>query len=87
MQVLVSVILGAIAGWLASLIMKAKSGGLIINIVLGIVGSFVGKMLFDALNVKTGSGWLGSVITATVGAIVVIALIRWIVKSVTKKKS
>lgn len=76
MQLLVAVIIGAISGWLAGLIMKAGSGGLLVNIILGILGSFVGSWLFTQLNISTSGGWLGNIITATVGAIVLIVLAR-----------
>lgn len=72
MDLLVSVIIGAVAGWLAGLIMKSGSGGLLVNIILGILGGFVGNWLFRTLDISTSGGWLGSIITSTVGAIILI---------------
>jgi uncharacterized membrane protein YeaQ/YmgE (transglycosylase-associated protein family) len=76
MGILIAVIIGAVAGWLAGLIMKSNTGGVLFNIILGIVGSFVGHWLFGQLNVSAESTILGELITATVGAIVLIVLAR-----------
>jgi len=83
MELLVGIILGAIAGWLASKIMKSNSNGLLLNIILGIIGSFVGVNIFEFLGFNTAQNWIGSIITATVGAIILIAVTRIIFK---KKK-
>ena len=80
MKILVSVLIGAIAGWLAVKMMKSKSGGVLVNILLGIIGGFVGNWLFDILNLSTNGGWLGSIITSTFGAISLIALLRYLRK-------
>ncbi|MEX1191682.1 MAG: GlsB/YeaQ/YmgE family stress response membrane protein [Brumimicrobium sp.] len=76
MGILIAVIIGAVAGWLAGLIMKSNTGGLLFNIILGIVGGFVGNWLFRELNVSTESSFLGELITATVGAIILILIAR-----------
>lgn len=81
MGVLVAVLLGAAAGWLASRVMKANSGGALLNIILGILGGFVGNWLFDLLNVSVDGSWLGRLITAFVGAIVLIVGARMIFKT------
>lgn len=70
MQFLSGIILGAIAGWIASKIMNSK-GGLIRNIIMGIIGGSVGTALFHAVGLSA-SGYLGSVIVSVVGACVVI---------------
>lgn len=80
MEVLVAVLIGAVAGWLAGMVMKSKSGGALINIILGIIGGFVGNWLFGILGVSAGGSWLGAIITATVGAVVLIAIGRMIMK-------
>lgn len=80
MGTLISVLLGAIAGWLASKIMKSKSGGILLNIILGILGGFVGNWVFDFLNVSVDGSWVGRIITATVGAILLIVGARFLLK-------
>lgn len=69
--------IGALAGWLASLIMKGKSRGILINLVVGIIGALLGGFLFDLLGLSLG-GFIGSLVTALVGAIVLLALVRLI---------
>ena len=68
-------IVGALAGWLGSLLFKGSGSGLIMNILLGIVGAIVGGWIFQKLNITVG-GFTGSVITAAVGAFVVLWLYR-----------
>ena len=72
--------IGAIAGWLAGTLVKGGGFGLLGNIIVGIVGAFVGGYLFGALGISTG-GIFGSIITATVGAIVLIFVIRVLKKA------
>ena len=84
MHILISVLIGAVAGWLASKLMKSTSNGLFFNIILGILGGYVGRWLFDFFNVSTGS-WLGTIITATIGAIILIATVRYFTKNMKRK--
>jgi uncharacterized membrane protein YeaQ/YmgE (transglycosylase-associated protein family) len=77
---LIILAIGAVAGWLAGLIMKGGGFGLIADIIIGIVGAFVGGWLFGQLGISIGTGILNAIITATVGAIVLIAIIRIIKK-------
>ncbi|MEP1740521.1 MAG: GlsB/YeaQ/YmgE family stress response membrane protein [Kangiellaceae bacterium] len=72
--------IGAVAGWLAGTIMKGGGFGLIGNIVVGIVGAVVGGFVFGFLGISTG-GLIGSIITATVGAVVLLAIVRVIKKA------
>jgi uncharacterized membrane protein YeaQ/YmgE (transglycosylase-associated protein family) len=81
-QLLVTLLIGAVAGWLAGKITKGGGFGIIMNIVLGIVGAVVGGWLFGILGITIGGEWVGPIVTATVGAIVLIVLIGFI----TRKK-
>lgn len=74
MDILVTLIIGAIAGWLGSLIFRGSGFGLIGNIVIGILGSFVGSWFLGLLNFSFGGGTLGAILTGAVGAIVILAL-------------
>jgi uncharacterized membrane protein YeaQ/YmgE (transglycosylase-associated protein family) len=69
---------GAIAGLLASLVVGG--GGLLYYVIIGVVGSFVGGILFNALkiNLSTGSTIVNQIITSAVGAIIVVILARMI---------
>ena len=71
--------IGAVAGWLAGLVVKGSGFGLLVNIVMGIVGAFVGGWLFGMLGVSLGGGLIGTILTAAAGAVfllVVVGLIR-----------
>ncbi|MBZ0283869.1 MAG: GlsB/YeaQ/YmgE family stress response membrane protein [Anaerolineae bacterium] len=78
-NIIVWIIVGAIAGWLASIVMKTNhQQGLIQDIVVGIIGGFLGGIILNALNVGGGvSGLnLASILTAFIGAVVLLALLR-----------
>ena len=74
MSLLVVLLVGAIAGWLAGQVMKGSGYGLITNIILGVVGSFVGNWLFGQLGIdlNLGNGIVESILTAAAGAVVVL---------------
>jgi len=74
--ILVIVIVGALAGWLAGLIVKGYGFGLLGNIVVGIVGAFIAGLLFPRLGFSLGSGIAGGVLHATVGAVILLLLIK-----------
>ncbi len=71
-SLLIFLALGAVAGWLAGLLMRGGGYGLLINIILGIIGSMVGGWLFGVLGISVGNDLLGSLITAVAGAVVVL---------------
>ena len=77
MNIVWFIIIGMVAGWLAGQIMKGGGFGVIGNIVVGVVGAFLGGMIFKLLGLAWG-GLLGSLIVATIGAIVLIFLVRLI---------
>ncbi len=74
-SLLVLLLIGAVAGWLAGQIMKGYGFGLIGNIVVGIVGAFVAGLVFPAIGISLGSGIIASVIHATIGAVILLFLI------------
>lgn len=76
MGILATLVIGALAGWLGSVLYKGSGLGLIGNIVVGVLGSFVGFWLFGLLNISLGEGWIGSIITGAIGAIVILFLIN-----------
>jgi uncharacterized membrane protein YeaQ/YmgE (transglycosylase-associated protein family) len=78
MEILVILIIGAVAGWLGSTVYKGSGLGLIGNIIVGIVGSYVGYWLLGKLGVSLGGGWVGAILTGAVGAIVILFLLNLI---------
>ena len=71
-----SILIGILAGFLASRIMKDGDKGCFMNMVLGILGGFVGGYLFQFLGIEPRDSILGALITATIGAICLIWLAR-----------
>jgi uncharacterized membrane protein YeaQ/YmgE (transglycosylase-associated protein family) len=78
MGILASLIIGAIAGWLAGLIVRGAGFGLIGNIVVGIIGALVAGWLLPRLGIVLASGTLGSILDATVGAVIVLVILSLI---------
>jgi uncharacterized membrane protein YeaQ/YmgE (transglycosylase-associated protein family) len=76
----VMAIVGAIAGWLAGKIVSGYGFGLIGNIVVGIVGAFVAGLLLPALGFTLGGGFLSAIVHSTIGAVVLLFLIRLVKK-------
>lgn len=85
MNILAWVLLGVVAGWLASVIMKTNATqGPVMDIVLGVVGAFIGGFLMNSIGSPGVTGFnLYSIAVATVGAIVLIALGRVLRSSTT----
>lgn len=78
MDILWILIVGAIAGWLGSVIFKGSGLGLIGNIIVGILGSFVGYWALGKLGVSFGSGVLASILTGALGAIIILFILNLI---------
>ena len=73
MGVLAWILIGLIAGWLAAKITNAPRG-LLRNLIVGLVGSLLGGFLFSKLGVRVVPDFWGELITATIGAVVFLAL-------------
>jgi uncharacterized membrane protein YeaQ/YmgE (transglycosylase-associated protein family) len=80
MNILWYLIIGGVAGWLAGQIMKGRGFGILGNIVVGIVGGIVGGMMLGLLGFQ-GSGLIASLVTALLGAIVLLAIVGAIKKA------
>lgn len=76
MDIILWLIIGAVAGWLAGTIMKGGGYGLLWDIILGIVGAAIGGYLLGGL--FSSLGIVGSIITAVIGAVVLVFVIRLI---------
>jgi uncharacterized membrane protein YeaQ/YmgE (transglycosylase-associated protein family) len=80
LNLIISIIIGGVAGWLASLIMNTK-GGIIKNVVLGIIGGFVGGYVLGLLNISLPfNDTISTIITSLIGACLVILVARLISK-------
>lgn len=69
-QLTVFLAIGAVAGWLAGVIMKGGGFGLVGNIITGVLGAVLGGWLFGLLGISIGGEWVGPLVTAVVGAVV-----------------
>lgn len=78
---LVFLAIGAIAGWLAGTILKGGGFGLAGNLIVGILGALLGGWLFKLLKISLGGEWFGPIVTATVGAVVLLFVIGLFKKS------
>jgi uncharacterized membrane protein YeaQ/YmgE (transglycosylase-associated protein family) len=75
-SLLIFLVVGAIAGWLAGLIVKGGGFGLIGNIVVGVVGAFIAGLIFPAIGLAFGGGILAAILHATIGAVILLVVIR-----------
>ena len=77
MGILSWIIFGALAGWVASMIAGTnREMGWLENIIVGIVGAFIAGWLFPRLGFAIGGGILGSIINATIGAVILLLLVK-----------
>ncbi len=75
-SLLIALVIGAIAGWIAGAVVKGGGFGLVGDIVLGIVGALLAGWIFPTLGISLGGGWLGAIISAAIGAIIILVLIK-----------
>jgi len=75
-SLLVLLVVGLIAGWLASVVVGGIGQGLVGDIVVGIIGAFIGGWLFHKLAIGAPGGMLGSIVVAFVGAVVLLIVLR-----------
>ncbi|RVT94281.1 GlsB/YeaQ/YmgE family stress response membrane protein [Sphingomonas crocodyli] len=74
MDLIIFLIVGGIIGWLASIVMRTDAQqGIILNVIVGIVGSFIGGVLFGR---TLGGGGLGGWISAFLGAVILLAIVN-----------
>jgi len=73
----VTILIGALAGWLGSVVFRGRGYGLVGNIIVGIAGGFVGYWLLGKIGIFLG-GWLGAILTGAIGAVVILFLFHLI---------
>jgi uncharacterized membrane protein YeaQ/YmgE (transglycosylase-associated protein family) len=72
---LLFLLIGVVAGWLAGRLLRGGGLGLVGNLIVGVIGAFIGGWLFSRLGVSVGGGLIGSLVMATIGAMVLLFLI------------
>jgi len=75
-SLIIMLIIGAAAGWLAGQIVKGYGYGLVGNIAIGIVGAVVAGYLLPRIGLSMGGGFIEAIISATIGAVILLLLIR-----------
>ncbi len=77
-SIIVWLIVGAIAGWLAGLIVKGGGFGLLGNIVIGIIGAVVAGWLLPQLGIRLGPGVISAIINSAIGGVIVLVILSLI---------
>jgi len=75
-SLLIILVVGVIAGWLAGQIVRGTGFGLLGDLIIGIVGAFFGGWLLPQLGVHLGAGMVAAIANATIGAIILLLLLR-----------
>lgn len=79
------IVVGLIAGFLASMVMRGGGYGIVGDIIVGIVGAILGGWLFSLLGISAGGGLIGSIIIAFIGACILIAILRAVSGGFTRR--
>ena len=82
MGILWAIVIGAIAGQLAGLLMRGKSYGILWNIVIGVVGGVIGKWVFYILHITAVDKTWGELLTSFIGAVILL----WVISLIKKKR-
>ena len=81
MGLIFTILIGIAAGWLAGQFMKGSSYGLVGDLILGVLGSVVGGWIFGLLGLFSGGGIIGQLVVSTIGAVALVALVRFLKKA------
>jgi uncharacterized membrane protein YeaQ/YmgE (transglycosylase-associated protein family) len=76
-SLLVILVVGLIAGWLAGKLVRGAGFGLFGNMAVGVVGAFIGDWLLPRLHIHLGAGIIAAIVNATIGAAILLFLIRF----------
>lgn len=80
LNLILFLVIGVVAGWLAGRILKGGGFGLVGDLVVGVIGALLGGWLFGLLHISLG-GIVGSLVTAVVGAVVLLYVVRLLKKA------
>jgi len=86
-EILIICLIGAIAGWIAGAIVDSESGSFLLDILIGIVGGYIGYRLFGSKLDITGNIWINKIITATAGATILALVIKLVRKAARPRRS
>ena len=77
-SILVILIVGVVAGWLAGKVVRGTGFGLIGDLLVGIAGAFVAAWLFPRFDIRLGTGMVAEIIASALGAIILLVIVRLI---------
>lgn len=86
-SLLVILVVGVIAGWLAGKIVEGSGFGLIGDMAVGIVGALIGSWLMPRLGIYLASGILSAIIVATIGAVLLLLIVRLVTGGFPRRRS
>jgi uncharacterized membrane protein YeaQ/YmgE (transglycosylase-associated protein family) len=75
-SIIIFLIVGAIAGWLAGQVVKGRGFGLVGDIIVGIIGALIAGWLLPRLGIYIGAGIIGQIIEAFIGAVILLIILR-----------
>jgi uncharacterized membrane protein YeaQ/YmgE (transglycosylase-associated protein family) len=75
-SLLVIIVVGIVAGWLAGKVMTGGGFGLIGDLIVGLIGAFIGDWLLPRLNIHLGTGWVPLILNAFIGAVVLLLILH-----------
>ena len=83
MNIIITLLIGAVAGWLAGFFVVKDKGGLIWNILIGLAGGFVGGWLLGKLGATSPfwAQWYGQIVSAVIGAVILLAIWNFVKKA------
>jgi uncharacterized membrane protein YeaQ/YmgE (transglycosylase-associated protein family) len=77
------IVIGVVAGWLAGMFVKGGGFGLIGDLIVGVIGAFIGGWLAaNVLHISLGNSWVTAIVTAAVGAIILLVILRLVRRAV-----
>lgn len=74
--IIVIIIIGLVAGWLAGQIVKGGGFGLVGDLIVGLLGALIGNWLLPRIGLGLGGGLVGEIITAVIGAVILLAILK-----------
>jgi len=77
-SLLVIIVVGLVAGWLAGKLVRGTGYGLIGDIIICIIGAFIASWLFPQLGIALGTGWIRLILNSTIGAVILLIILRLI---------
>lgn len=71
-QLILLLLIGGTAGWLAGVILKGRGIGLVGNVIVGVVGAFLGTWLFGAIGVRIDEPWIETLVASLIGSLILL---------------